>query len=168
MGLLLDLFALIAVIIVVLAAVGAWIFYTNPIEQPEIQGVSIMNITGITTQGCNIDYILKVYNPNIVGLTLTSVNYTLKLHSNGNVLSTGVSTQQFTVPAKGSVDIPIHASVYWGSTVSAIVRGILDKSVLVDLSGTAAVKVLWTSVNVDFAQTIDAYQYLHDFLGAFL
>jgi LEA14-like dessication related protein len=103
--------------------------------------------------------VVKLYNPNVVGVNIKSVTYDLLLTASNQVLSTG-TLDGIQIPARGSVDIPIQSTVYFGSAISAVVQALLTKSLMMNLNGVVTAHPLVTDVNVSFSQTFDAYPYI--------
>lgn len=57
----------------------------------------------------DFDFLLGVDNPNSVGLNLARLDFGLLI--NGNRLIDSVSSNRFTIPARGSTDVPLRARV---------------------------------------------------------
>jgi LEA14-like dessication related protein len=103
--------------------------------------------------------VIKLYNPNVVGVNIKSITYNLLLTSSNQVLSAGTS-DGIQIPARGSVDIPIQSTIYFGSAISTVVQAILTKSVMMNINGVVTAHPLGIDVNVSFSQTFDAYPYI--------
>jgi LEA14-like dessication related protein len=151
--------AIIAVVIIVIAAAGAAFLLT--LQAPQVEGVSVRSIDNVSRSGFTLTFVIKLYNPNVVGVTVNSVNYNLLLAEGSQVLSNGTSGE-FQVPARGSVEIPIQSTIYFSSAISVAFQTIFTKSVMMDLNGVVNAHALITDVNVRFSQTFDAYPYIKD------
>jgi len=151
--------AIIGVVIIVIAVAGAAFFLT--LQAPQVQGVSVRSIDNVSRSGFNLTFVIKLYNPNIVGVNVKSVNYNLVLVEGNQILSTG-TIDGVQIPAQGSVEIPIQSSIYFGSAISAVLQAILTKSVMMNLNGVVTLHPLVTDVNVTFNQPFDAYPYISD------
>lgn len=151
--------AIIAVVIIVIAVAGAAFFLT--LQAPQVEGVSVRSIDNVSRSGFTITFVIKLYNPNVVGVTVNSLTYNLLLAKGGQVLSNGTSSG-FQVPARGSVEIPITSTIFFSSAISATFQTIFAQSVMIDLSGIVNAHALVTDVNVPFSQTFDAYPYIKD------
>jgi LEA14-like dessication related protein len=151
--------AIVAVVIIVIAVAGAAFLLT--LQAPQVEGVSVRSIDNVSRSGFTITFVIKLYNPNVVGVTVNSVNYKLLLTEGSKLLSNGTSGE-FQVPARGSVEIPIQSTIYFSSAISVAFQTIFTKSVMMDLSGVVNAHALITDVNVPFSQTFDAYPYIKD------
>ncbi|MGA3199796.1 MAG: LEA type 2 family protein [Halobacteriota archaeon] len=149
--------AIIAVVIIVIAIAGAAFVLT--LQAPQVQGVSVRSIDNVSRSGFTLTFVIKLYNPNVVGVNIKSITYNLLLSSSNQVLSTGTS-DGIQIPARGSVDIPIQSTIYFGSALSSVVQALLAKSVMMNLNGVVTVHPLGIDVNVSFSQTFDAYPYI--------
>jgi LEA14-like dessication related protein len=152
-----SIVAIIAAVIIVIAIVGAAFFLT--LQAPQVQGVSVSSIDNVSRSGFTLTFVVKLYNPNVVGVNIKSVTYNLLLTASNQVLSTG-TLDGIQIPARGSVDIPIQSTVYFGSAISAVVQALLTKSLMMNLNGVVTAHPLVTDVNVSFSQTFDAYPYI--------
>jgi len=126
--------AIIAAVIIVIAIVGAAFLLT--LQAPQVQGVSVSSIDNVSRSGFTLTFVIKLYNPNVVGVNIKSITYNLLLTSGNQVLSTGTS-DGIQIPARGSVDIPIQSTIYFGSAISTVLQAILTKSVMMNLNGSS-------------------------------
>lgn len=149
--------AIIAAVIIVIAIVGAAFLLT--LQAPQVQGVSVSSIDNVSRSGFTLTFVIKLYNPNVVGVNIKAITYNLLLTSGNQVLSTGTS-DGIQIPARGSVDIPIQSTIYFGSAISTVLQAILTKSVMMNLNGVVTAHPLIIDVNVSFNQTFDAYPYI--------
>jgi LEA14-like dessication related protein len=149
--------AIIGVVIIVIAVAGAAFFLT--LQAPQVQGVSVRSIDNVSSSGFNLTFVIKLYNPNVVGVDVKSVTYTLLLVEGNQVLSTG-AINGVQIPAQGSVEIPIHSTVNFIPAISAAFQTIFQKSVMININGVATAHPLLIDVNVPFSQTFDAYPYI--------
>lgn len=149
--------AIIAAVIIVIAIVGAAFLLT--LQAPQVQGVSVSSIDNVSRSGFTLTFVIKLYNPNVVGVNIKSITYNLLLTSSNQVLSAGTS-DGIQIPARGSVDIPIQSTIYFGSAISTVVQAILTKSVMMNINGVVTAHPLGIDVNVSFSQTFDAYPYI--------
>jgi len=149
--------AIIAAVIIVIAIVGAAFLLT--LQAPQVQGVSVSSIDNVSRSGFTLTFVIKLYNPNVVGVNIKSITYNLLLTSGNQILSTGTS-DGIQIPARGSVDIPIQSTIYFGSAISTVLQAILTKSVMMNLNGVVTAHPLIIDVNVSFSQTFDAYPYI--------
>jgi len=149
--------AMIAVVIIVIAIAGAAFVLT--LQAPQVQGVSVSSIDNISRSGFTLTFVIKLYNPNVLGVTIKSISYNLVLTSNDQVLSTGTAGE-IQIPARGSVDIPIQSTIYFGSAISAISQALLTKSLMMNANGVVTAHPLFIDVSVPFSQTFDAYPYI--------
>jgi len=149
--------AIIGVVIIVIAVAGAAFFLT--LQAPQVQGVSVRSIDNVSRSGFNLTFVIKLYNPNIVGVKVNSVNYNLVLVDGNQVLSTG-TIDGIQIPAQGSVEIPIQSTINFGPAISTAFQTIFTKSVMMNLNGVVSAHPLFIDVNVSFNQTFDAYPYI--------
>jgi len=154
--------AIIVIVIIAIAAVGGIFLYT--LQAPQIEGVSVRSIDNVSRTNFTITFVVKLYNPNVVGVTVNSLTYNLLLAESGKVLSTGTSGES-VVPARGSVEIPIKSTISFSSMISAAGQAIFTQSLMMYISGVVNVHALVTDVNVPFNQTFDAYPYVKDVLS---
>ncbi|MGZ4862268.1 MAG: LEA type 2 family protein [Halobacteriota archaeon] len=149
--------AIIAAVIIVIAVVGAAFLLT--LQAPQVQGVSVSSIDNVSRSNATLTFVIKLYNPNVVGVNIKSISYNLLLTSSNQVLSTGTS-DGIQIPARGSVDIPIQATIDFRSAISTLVQAVLSKSVMMSINGVVTVHPLGIDVNVSFSQMFDAYPYI--------
>ncbi len=152
-----TIIAIIAAVIIVIAVVGAAFVLT--LQAPQVQGVSVSSIDNVSRSGFTLTFVIKLYNPNLVGVSIKSVTYNLLLTSNNKILSNGTSGG-IQVPARGSVDIPIQSTIYFGAALSSVVQALLTKSLMMNANGVVTAAPLGINVNVSFSQTFDAYPYI--------
>jgi LEA14-like dessication related protein len=146
-----------AVIIIIIAAAGAAFLLT--LQAPQVEGVSVSSIDSVSLKGFNLTFVVKLYNPNVVGVNIKSLTYDLILVEGNQVLSTG-TIDGVQVPARGSVEIPIQSTVNFLPAISAAFQTIFTKSVMMNINGIVTAHTLLTDVNVAFNQTFDAYPYI--------
>lgn len=151
--------AIIGVVIIIIAVTGAALFLT--LQAPHVEGVSVRSIDNVSRSGFTLTFLIKLYNPNIVGVNVKSVIYNLLLVEDNQVLSNG-TIDGVQIPAQGSVEIPIQSTIYFGSAISTILQVILTKSLMMNLNGVVTAHPLVIDVNVSFNQTFDAYPYIGD------
>jgi len=151
--------AIIAVVIIVIAAAGAAFFLT--LQAPLVESVKVSSIDNVTRSGFTFTFVIKLYNPNVAGVTVKSITYDLLLAENNQKLGNGTAGE-FQVPARGSVEIPVQTTIYFSSVISAAFQTIFTKSVMMNLNGVATVHLLWSDVNVPFSQTFDGYPFISD------
>jgi LEA14-like dessication related protein len=149
--------AIIGVVIIVIAVAGAAFFLT--LQAPQVQGVSVRSIDNVSLSGFNLTFVIKLYNPNIVGVTIKSGTYNLLLVEGNQVLSAG-TIEGVQVPARGSVEIPVQATINFGPAISAAFQTIFTKSVMMNINGVVTAQPLLIDINVPFNQTFDAYPYI--------
>jgi LEA14-like dessication related protein len=149
--------AIVAVVIIVIAVAGAAFFLT--LQAPQVEGVSVSSIDSVKLDGFNLTFVVKLYNPNVVGVNIKSLTYDLLLVEGNQVLSTG-TIDGVQVPAKDSVEIPIHSTVKFLPAISAAFQTIFTKSVMMNINGIVTAHPLFTDVNIAFNQTFDAYPYI--------
>ncbi|MGZ8932641.1 MAG: hypothetical protein ACXW06_05075, partial [Halobacteriota archaeon] len=89
--------AIIAVVIIVIAVAGAAYFLT--LQAPQVEGVSVRSVDNVSRSNFTVTFVVKLYNPNVVGVTVNSLTYNLLLAKGGQVLSNGTSGE-FQVPAR--------------------------------------------------------------------
>jgi LEA14-like dessication related protein len=146
-----------AVVIIIIAVAGATFFLT--LQAPQVEGVSVRSIDNVSRSGFTVTFVIKLYNPNIVGVNIKSVTYNLLLVEGSRLLSNGKS-YDFQVPARGSVEIPIQSTIYFSSAISAAFQTIFTKSVMMNVNGVVTAHPLFIDMNVSFDQTFDAYPYI--------
>lgn len=151
--------AIIAVVIIVIAVAGAAFFLT--LQQPQVESVSVRSIDNVTRSGFTFTFVIRLYNPNVVGVTVKSMTYDLLLAANNELLGNGTSGE-FQVPARGSVEIPVQTTIFFSSVISAAFQTIFTKSVMMDLNGVVTVHLLFSDINVPFSQTFDGYPFISD------
>jgi LEA14-like dessication related protein len=152
-----SIVAIVAAVIIIIAIVGATFLLT--LQAPQVLGVSVSSIDNVSRSGFTLTFVIKLYNPNVVGVNIKSIKYNLLLTSSNQVLSTGTS-DGIQIPARGSVDILIQSTIYFGSAISTIVQAILTKSLMMSLNGVVTAHPLGIDVNISFSQTFDAYPYI--------
>jgi LEA14-like dessication related protein len=138
---------IIAVVVIVIAAAGATFLLT--LQKPVLEGVSISSVDNVSSSGFNLTFVIKLYNPNVVGVDVKSVTYTLLLVESNQVLSTG-AIDGVQIPAQGSVEIPIKSTVNFIPVISVAFQSIFSKSVMMNINGVATAHPL----------LIDAYPYI--------
>lgn len=146
----------IAVIIVIGVAAAAFFLTLQP---PQVESVSVSSIDNLSSSGFNLTFVVKLYNPNFVGVNIKSLTYNLLLVDGNQLLSTGV-IDGVQIPARASVDIPLQSTINFGPVISAAFQTIFTRSVMMDLNGVVTVHPFFTDVTVSFNRTFDAYPYI--------
>jgi LEA14-like dessication related protein len=149
-------------VIVVLGAAGAVFFLT--LQAPQVENVSVISIDNVSSSGFNLTFVVRLYNPNVVGVSIKSLTYNLLLVNGNRVLSRG-TIDGVQIPARASVEIPILSTINFGPVISAAFQTIFSKSVMMDLSGVVIAHPLFTDVKISFDRTFDAYPYITNALS---
>ena len=102
-------------------------------------------------------------SPNIIGMTIKDVTYNLFLTANNQLLSNGTSDGVY-VQARGSTEVFITSTVFFGPAISTAFLTIFNKSVVMNVNGVVTAHPLVIDVSVPFNQTFDAYPYIKNAL----
>jgi LEA14-like dessication related protein len=150
----------VAVIIVAIVIVAAGVAaYFSSSQPPQIESVKISSIDRISLSGLNLTFSIKIYNPNIVSMTIKNITYNLMLAQTNQLLMNG-STGEINIPAHGSTEIFIKSTVYFAPAISLAFMTIFTKSVMMELSGGGTAPGLFSDHSFSFSRTFDAYPYI--------
>ena len=155
----------IAVIIVaiVIVAVGVTTYFSS-FEPPQIESVKISSIDGISLSGFNLTFSIKIYNPNIVGMTIKNINYNLILTQTNQLLMNGTHGE-INIPAHGSTEIVIKSTIYFVPAISLAFMTIFTKSVVMEINGGGTAPGLFSDQSFSFSRTFDVYPYISNQVG---
>lgn len=155
----------IAVIIVaiVIVAVGVTAYFSS-FEPPQIESVKISSIDGISLSGFNLTFSIKIYNPNIVGMTIKNINYNLTLTQTNQLLMNGTHGE-INIPAHGSTEIFIKSTIYFVPAFSLAFMTIFTKSVVMEINGGGTAPGLFSDQSFSFSRTFDVYPYISNQVG---
>ncbi|MGZ4914846.1 MAG: LEA type 2 family protein, partial [Halobacteriota archaeon] len=129
--------AIIVVVIVVVAAVG----FVLTLEAPQVEGVSITSIDNVSRSGFTFTFSVKIFNPNIIGITVKDITYNLVLSDTGKLVSNGTSGGAYIQP-RGTTELLITSTVFYGSAASTAIQALLSKSIPMDVNGAVTVHPL--------------------------
>ncbi len=146
----------IAVIIVVAILIIAGAAFVLTLQAPQVEGVNIRSIDNVSRSGLTFTFSVKIYNPNIIGITVKDITYNLLLADSGKLLSNGTSEGAY-IQARGTTELFITSTVYYGSAASTAVQALLSRSVPMDVNGVVTAHPFLIDVQVTFDQTFDAY-----------
>lgn len=125
---------------------------SNFFESPT---VSLTSITPKSTSGEQLafDVGLKVYNPNAVPLPISTISSDIAL--NGLSLISASGTAENAIPANGSEDITLSASV-GSSQIQQLVSSINSADVSYDLNGKVGISGTNVTLPVQQSGTVNA------------
>ncbi|MGZ4944232.1 MAG: LEA type 2 family protein [Halobacteriota archaeon] len=146
----------IAVIIVVAIIIIAGAAFVLTLQAPQVEGVSIRSIDNVSRSGLTFTFSVKIYNPNIIGITVKDISYNLLLANSGKLLSNGTSGGAYIQP-RGTTELFITSTVFYGSAASTAIQALLSQSVPMDVNGVATAHLSLIDVQVPFDQSFDAY-----------
>ncbi len=146
----------IAVILVVAIIIIAGAAFVLTLQAPQVEGVNIRSIDDISISGFTFTFSVKIYNPNIIGITVKDITYNLLLADSGRVVSNGTSGGAYIQP-RGTTELFITSTVYYGSAARTAIQALLSNSIPMDVNGAATVHALFGDVQVLFDQSFDAY-----------
>jgi LEA14-like dessication related protein len=145
----------IAVLIVIAILIIAGAAFVLTLQAPQVEGVTITSIDNVSRSGFTFTFSVKIYNPNIIGVTVKDITYNLLLSDSGKLVSNGKSAGAYIQP-RGSTELNITSTVYYGSAASTVIQALLKNSVPMDVNGVATAHLL-IDVQVPFDQSFDAY-----------
>lgn len=155
----------VAVIIVAIVIVAAGVTtYLSSFQPPQIESININSIDSISLSGFNLTFSIKVYNPNLLAITIKNINYSLLLTKTNQLLMNG-TYGEITIPAQGSTEILITSTVYSVPALSLAFMTILSKSVMMEINGGGTAAGLFSDHSFSFSRTFDAYPYISDKVG---
>ncbi|MGZ4921882.1 MAG: LEA type 2 family protein, partial [Halobacteriota archaeon] len=137
--------AISVVVIVVVAAVG----FVLTLQAPQVEGVSITSIDNVSRSGFTFTFSVKIFNPNIIGITVKDITYNLVLSDTGKLVSNGTSGGAYIQP-RGTTELLITSTVFYGSAASTAIQALLSKSIPMDVNGAVTVHPLLGDVQVNF------------------
>ncbi len=77
------------IVVAILVIAGAAFVLT--LQAPQLEGVSIKSIDDISLSSFTITFSIKIFNPNIIGVTVKDIAYNLELSDKGKLVSNGTS-----------------------------------------------------------------------------
>ncbi len=146
----------IAVIIVVVILIVAGAAFVLTLQAPQVEGVSIRSIDNVSRSGLTFTFSIKIFNPNVIGITIKDITYNLLLSETGKLVSNGTSGGTYIQP-RGTTELFITSTVYYGSAASAAIQALLSRSIPMDVNGVVTAHPFLIDVQVTFDQTFDAY-----------
>ena len=148
--------AVIAAIIVVVIVIAAAVGFVLTLQAPQVEGVSITSIDNVSRSGLTFTFSVKIFNPNIIGITIKDITYNLVLSDTGKLVSNGTSGGAYIQP-RGTTELFITSTVYYGSAASTAIQALLSKSIPMDVNGVVTVHAFLGDIQVLFDQSFDAY-----------
>ncbi len=146
----------VAVVIVVAVVIIAGAAFVLTLQAPQVEGVSIRSIDNISRSGLTFTFSVKIYNPNIIGVTIKDITYNLLLADSGKLVSNGTSGGAYIQP-RGTTELFITSTIYYGSAASTAIQALLSRSVPMDVNGVVTAHPLVIDVQVPFDHSFDAY-----------
>ncbi len=146
----------VAVIIVVAIIIIAGAAFVLTLQAPQVEGVNISSIDNVSRSGLTLTFSVKIYNPNIIGVTVKDITYNLLLADSGKLLSNGTSGGAYIQP-RSTTELFITSTIYYGSAASTAIQALLSKTVPMDVNGVATAHLSIIDVQVPFDHSFDAY-----------
>ncbi len=146
----------IGVIIVVIILIVAGAAFVLTLQAPQVEGVNIRSIDNVSRSGLTFTFSVKIFNPNIIGITIKDITYNLLLSESGKLVSNGTSGGAYIQP-RGTTELFITSTVYYGSAASTAIQALLSQSVPMDVNGVVTAHPFLVDVQVNFDQSFDAY-----------
>jgi hypothetical protein len=149
-----KIIALIIALIIVGAGTAVLVL---SFQRPQVEKVTIESIEDFTNSSFTLKYSVRVYNPNIIGVNITSIRYNLLL--NGENLSNGTSAGAY-LPPLGSADFSFVSTIQYRSAFDIPLMILLKQQVPMEVNGVATAHGLLISGDVPFNYSFDAYPLL--------
>ncbi len=146
----------IAVVLVVAILIIAGAAFVLTLQAPQFEGVSIKSIDDISLTSFTITFSVKIFNPNIIGFTVTDISYNLELPGKGKLVSNGTSAGAYIQP-RGTTELIITSTIYYGSSARTAIQALLSNPIPMNVSGVVTVHALLQDVQIFFNQSFDAY-----------
>ncbi len=146
----------IAVVIVVAILITAGAAFVLTLQAPQLEGVSIKSIDDISLSSFTITFSIKIFNPNIIGVTVKDIAYNLELPDKGKLVSNGTSGGAYIQP-RGKTELFVTSTIYYGSAARTATQALLSNPIPMDVSGAVTVHALLQDVQILFNQSFDAY-----------
>ncbi len=146
----------IAVILVVAILIIAGAAFVLMLQAPQLEGVSVKSIDDISFSSFTITFSVKIFNPNIIGVTVKDISYNLELSNKGRLVSNGTSAGAYIQP-RGTTELFITSTIFYGSAARTATQALLSKSIPMDVNGAVTVHALLQDVQILFNQSFDAY-----------
>lgn len=146
----------IAVILVVIIVIVAGAAFVLTLQAPQVEGVNIRSIDNVSRSGLTFTFSVKIFNPNIIGITITGITYNLLLSESDKLVSNGTSGGAYIQP-RGTTELFITSTVFYGSAASTAIQALLSQSVPMDVNGVVTAHPFLVDVQVSFDQSFDAY-----------
>ena len=142
-----------AVVIVVLAALGAGLWFTQQIRQREalknvIVSIAEIHVEEIGLTGATLNIRLRMQNPNSLTATLDRMDYTI--YGNGNNLGSGNIAQRTDIPAGGENVASTDFDLLYSGAAKVIQSDLATGNVKWRITGTAYFDTPIGTINVPF------------------
>lgn len=155
----------VAVIIVAIVIIAAGVTaYFSSVQPPQIESVKISSIDAVSLSGFSLTFSIKIYNPNIIGMTIKNIKYNLTLTQTNQVLMNG-TLGEINIPAHGSTEVFMKSTIYFAPAISLAFMTIFTKSVMMEINGGGTATALFSDHSFSFSRTFDAYPYISNQVG---
>ncbi|OQY28416.1 MAG: hypothetical protein B6244_07390 [Candidatus Cloacimonetes bacterium 4572_55] len=138
------------ILVAVWVALASCATVKDMFQEPKVDFDS-MSITGVTLKNTDMEFTFNIFNPNALGVTFSDYEYHLEI--NDHSFLSGSQPQGIEVPAKGTNQFKIPATVNYSDLASSVQSLVGKSEAPYRLHGSAAVKTPIGAINVPFSHS---------------
>ena len=147
-------FVVLLLAVSIIGVGGAAYFFC--LQPPNIEKVTLLSIDNITNNGFTLKYLVKIHNPNLIGMNITNMKYAVLLKPTNQTVYNGTSAGGYISPG-GSIELTFISKAYFQPLLSAALLALFSNSVPMETNGVITATILSLTFNVPFNQSFDAY-----------
>jgi len=140
---------------------GAAYFFC--LQPPTIEKVTLLSIDNVTNNGFTLKYLVKIHNPNLIGMNITNMKYAVLLKPTNQAVYNGTSAGGYISPG-GSIELSFVSTAYFQPLLSVALLALFSNSVPMETNGVITATIMSMTFNVPFSQSFDAYPSISDAL----
>ena len=95
-------FVVLLLAVSIIGVGGAAYFFC--LQPPNIEKVTLLSIDNITNNGFTLKYLVKIHNPNLIGMNITNMKYAVLLKPTNQTVYNGTSAGGYISPG-GSIEL---------------------------------------------------------------
>ena len=154
-------FVVLLLAVSIIGVGGAAYFFC--LQPPTIEKVTLLSIDNITNNGFTLKYLVKIHNPNLVGMNITNMKYAVLLKPTNQTVYNGTSAGGYISPG-GSIELSFVSKAYFQPLLSAALLALFSNRVPMETNGVITATIMSLTFNVPFSQSFDAYPFISDAL----
>jgi hypothetical protein len=100
------------------------------LQPPTIEKVTLLSIANITNNGFTLKYLVKIHNPNLIGMNITNMKYAV-LKTDESKVYNGTSAGGY-IPPRRSIELSFVSKAYFQPLLSVALLSLFSDRVPIE------------------------------------